>query len=108
MRKKSNTPQTTKRKRRIIQVDFPSFRNEAEEAVWWDTHPEVVTKAMEKAFGRPAPTQSVTIRLPAEDVAKARRIAAAKGLRYQTVVKTLLHKALVKEASAVLRAANVS
>ena len=81
----------------MVRVDFPSFRNEAEEADWWDAHPEVVTKAFEKAYGKPLPTQSVTIRLPMEDVAKARRIAAAKGLRYQTLVKTLLHEALARE-----------
>ena len=83
-----------------VRVDFPTFRTEAEEAKWWDAHPEVITKAFEQAYGKPGSraTQPVTIRLPVEDVAKARRMAVVKGLRYQTIVKTLLHEALAREA----------
>src|ERR1051326_8936764 len=95
--KKRNVKTKAERKVPLVSVNFPSFRNESEEAAWWDAHPEVISKALEKAYGKPLPTQSVTIRLPAEDVAKARRIAAAKGLRYQTLVKTLLHEALARE-----------
>jgi predicted DNA binding CopG/RHH family protein len=95
--KKRNGKTKLNKKLPVVRVDFPNFRNESDEAAWWDAHPEVTTKALERAYGKPLPTQSVTIRLPAEDVAKARRIAAAKGLRYQTLVKTLLHEALARE-----------
>ncbi|MGH9782999.1 MAG: hypothetical protein ACRD88_02340, partial [Terriglobia bacterium] len=87
---------------------LPKFKNEAEEADWWDAHPEVITEAFERAYGKkalerffagsPPPkrpvTRTVTIRLPVEDLARARRLAARKGLGYQTLVKTLLHEAL--------------
>lgn len=99
--KRTKAKAKTKHKRLpSVRMDFPSFRTEAEEAAWWDAHPEVITKAFERAYGKPGSraTQPVTIRLPVEDVAKARRMAVVKGLRYQTVVKTLLHEALAREA----------
>ena len=91
---------TTNKRLPTVRVDFPAFRSEAEEAAWWDAHPEVITKAFERAYGKPGSraAQPVTIRLPVEDVAKARRMAVAKGLRYQTLVKSLLHEALARVA----------
>ena len=82
-----------------VRMDFPTFRTEAEEANWWDAHPEVITKAFEQAYGKPGSraTRPITIRLPVEDVARARRLASRKGLGYQTLVKTLLHEALNRE-----------
>ena len=94
-----------------VRIRTPKFRSEAEEAAWWDSHPEVILKAVERAYGKKAlerflgesttpkrpPTKTVTIRLPVEDVARARRLAARKGLGYQTLVKTLLHEALQRE-----------
>ena len=94
-----------------VRVKTPNFRTEAEEAAWWDSHPEVILKAVERAYGKKAldqflgrgttskrpPTKTVTIRLPVEDVARARRLAAQKGQGYQTLVKTLLHEALGRE-----------
>ena len=91
-----------------VRIRTPKFKNEAEEADWWDAHPEVILDAVERAYGKKAverffaggprpkrpPTKTVTIRLPVEDVARARRLAAQKGLGYQTLVKTLLHEAL--------------
>ena len=94
-----------------VRVKTPKFRSEAEEAAWWDSHPEVILKAVERAYGSKAlervlgqgarpkrpPTTTVTIRLPVEDVARARRLAAQKGQGYQTLVKALLHEALGRE-----------
>ena len=104
------------RKKKIptVRIKTPVFKNEAEEADWWDAHPEVILNAVERAYGKeaverffaggPRPkrplTQTVTIRLPVEDVARARRLAARKGLGYQTLVKTLLHEALRREERA--------
>ena len=84
----------------IVRLDnIPRFRSEAEEAAWWDAHPEVITKAFEHAYGKPGSraTRPITIRLPVEDVARAKRLASRKGLGYQTLVKTLLHEALTRE-----------
>ena len=40
------------RKRAIPQVRIktPKFKNEAEEADWWDAHPEVILDAVERAL----------------------------------------------------------
>ena len=46
------------------------------------------------------PTKQVSIRLAVSDLALARKLARRKGVpKYQTYIKTLLHKTLVKEAS---------
>ena len=45
------------------------------------------------------PTRQVSLRLPVSDLDLARKIARRKGIpKYQTYIKTLLHKMLVKEA----------
>ena len=49
--------------------------------------------AKEKAKLKP-----VTIRMPPQDLATARRLAAEKGLPYQTYIKVLLREALRREA----------
>jgi hypothetical protein len=55
-------------------------------------------------LGRPyvlePPTKQVSIRLPVTDLELAKRMAKRKGIpKYQSYIKTLLHAALVKEAS---------
>lgn len=46
------------------------------------------------------PTKQVSIRLPVTDLELAKQMAKRKGIpKYQTYIKTLLHKALVKESS---------
>lgn len=45
-------------------------------------------------------TKQVSIRLPVTDLELAKRLAKRKGVpKYQTYIKTLLHRALVKESS---------
>ena len=93
----------------------PKFKNEAEEAAWWDSHSDQILKEFERAYGRKAvermlrekpaaakraPTRPITLRLPVADVARAQRLAARKGLGYQTLVKTLLREALDRAESA--------
>lgn len=41
----------------------------------------------------------LSIRLPEPDIALAQRLAGAKGLPYQTYIKSLLHEALAREAA---------
>lgn len=41
----------------------------------------------------------LSIRIPEPDIALAQRLAEAKGLPYQTYIKSLLHEALAREAA---------
>jgi len=52
--------------------------------------------AVRGAFKRPE-TRHISIRLSAIDLAIANKLAAAKGLPYQTYIKSLLHESLVRE-----------
>jgi predicted DNA binding CopG/RHH family protein len=86
-------------------ITIPKFRTEAEEARWWDSHPEVATEIMSRAIKsgkakRAAPLKTVTMRLPVPDIEAAQDLAHQKGLPYQTYIKMLLHEALKKERSA--------
>ncbi len=86
-------------------ITIPRFRSEAEEAAWWDKHPEVATEIMKRALltgkaRRSVPLKTVTMRLPVADLKTARDLAERKGLPYQTYIKMFLHAALEKERSA--------
>ncbi|MGA7523418.1 MAG: hypothetical protein WBW84_13255 [Acidobacteriaceae bacterium] len=81
-----------------------TFKNEAEEAAWWDAHQDALADEFEKAAAagtlghgtaaRQGSTPTTTIRLDPEDIARARSQAAHLGLRYQTYLKMLIHQAL--------------
>ena len=64
--------------------------------------PEITDKqwagAVRGLLARPE-TRHISIRLSAVDLAIANKLAAAKGLPYQTYIKSLLHESLVKENS---------
>jgi predicted DNA binding CopG/RHH family protein len=85
-------------------MKIPKFKNEAKEAKWWDTHPEVATNIMSRAIragaARRGPLKTVTMRLPVADIQAARMLAERKGLPYQTYIKMLLHQAIEKERRA--------
>jgi predicted DNA binding CopG/RHH family protein len=92
---------------------IPKFASEAAEAQWWFDHREEVTKAFEEAAARgelrtgsaarlarqhaTGITPTTTIRLDPQDISRARVLAAARGVRYQTYLKMLLHEALAAE-----------
>jgi predicted DNA binding CopG/RHH family protein len=84
----------------------PKFRTEAEEAAWWDAHPDFLAEQFEKAakegrLQRGIPkSKSITVRIAVKDLQTAQRLAEQKGLRYQTYMKMLLHQALEKERQA--------
>jgi predicted DNA binding CopG/RHH family protein len=83
-------------------IAIPKFRTEAEEAEWWDSHPEVATEIMKRAIKsgkarRTVPLKTVTMRLPVPDLNTAQDLAQDKGLPYQTYIKMLLHEALQRE-----------
>jgi predicted DNA binding CopG/RHH family protein len=90
-----------------------AFRSEAGEAAWWDAHRHQVeaeirrrmkagqtttlAEVMEKAK-RKRLLQPVTIRLATDDVDAARRLAAGRGMGYQTYIRSLLSDAVRREA----------
>jgi predicted DNA binding CopG/RHH family protein len=103
--------QTKKRPNRTV----PTFATEAEEADWWyknrnihgndllaavkNGEAQVLTK--EKLLARLAaskktPAPVVSLRIPATDLALARKQAEQKGLPYQTYIKSLLHETLAE------------
>ncbi len=93
----------------------PRFRTEAEEADWWAKNQVLIADRFERAkaagklgkgtvarlarerASQSGPSPTITIRLAETDLARARTLAAQKGLRYQTYLKMLLHQALDSE-----------
>ena len=95
-------------------VEMPKFKNESDEADWWASpagRAYVKRKSAEAsargvkfkgsrlvaAMNRDRSVQ-IAIRLPAADIARARKLAVRKGIGYQTLVKILLHEGLEREA----------
>ncbi len=105
------------------QSALPKFRNEAEEADWWDSPAgrRFASRHMNESVGKgtakiepganvtptnPAvlqalvdrvvakKTQAVSIRLPNGDIEAAKKIAQKTGIGYQTVLKEIIHSAL--------------
>ncbi len=91
---------------------IPPFESEREEVAWWEKNRAAVEADMRSAMrnGKTLSLQDVlaqararrellpvTIRLPSEDIATARKLAENKGIGYQTYIKLLLHEALQKE-----------
>ena len=98
--------------------EMPKFKSESEEADWWASRAgreyvkqksvEVQPRAMSRtstakgsglvaALNKKSSVQ-IAIRLPAADLAQARKIAERKGIGYQTLVKILVHEGLLREA----------
>ena len=93
----------------------PVFSSETEEAEWWFRNRHVhgaellaATKGGEAqvltqeklreriAASRKTASPVVALRIPAADLALARKQAERKGLPYQTYIKSLLHQTLVE------------
>lgn len=93
---------------------MPPLGNESEEADWWAScdgrnfvkEKSAASKANKdklkgSALVRRLNSKSsvqIAIRLPEADLAEARRIAARKGIGYQTLLKMLLHEGLRRES----------
>ena len=94
------------------QVVIPKFASEAKEAAWWDAHRSEIESQIRQRVKQKQPltltnllhgaksSQPITLRIPKEDLETARRLAAQKGLGYQTYIKMLLREALEKNAGA--------
>jgi hypothetical protein len=89
---------------------------EAQEARWFEQNQDRILRLFEQAAEEGAlriggktigitiskrtealvkpPTQKVMLRIPADDLQRARRLASRKGLGYQTYMKMLLHESL--------------
>jgi hypothetical protein len=84
------------------------FKSEAQEDVWWARNQELVAERFEqgKAAGKlgkgtvariarfrasqTGPSPTITVRLPEDDLARARALAAERGLRYQTYTLAMI------------------
>jgi uncharacterized protein (DUF4415 family) len=98
-------------KAKMKQAVIPKFTSEAEEAVWWDAHRSEIEAEIRQRVNqtRPLtlgnllqggnPSQPVTLRVSKEDLETARRLAARKGVGYQTYIKMLLREGLAENAS---------
>jgi len=85
-----------------------TFANEAEEAAWWEANEDALADEFERVLGEGrvgSGTLVITgdstvtrVDLNPEDIAIARVQAAARGLRYQTYLKMIIHEALRKTA----------
>ena len=81
---------------------LPKFRNEREEAEWWDRNAGRITEfAVKHGLVGKQPARgtgrAISLRVPERDLARARKLAEQKGLGYQTYIKMLLHEALGRE-----------
>ena len=101
-------------------------RTEAEEARWFEENQDQILKLFERAEKEGAlrigsrsvgitlskstgsltkpPSQKVMLRVPTGDLERARQLAAAKGLGYQTYMKLLLREGLDRAAKVRRRA----
>ena len=81
--------------------DLKALAPKPDEEIDTSDIPEVTdfTGAVRGLFARPE-TRQISIRLSAADLLLANQLAAAKGLAYQTYIKSLLHEALERERRA--------
>ena len=82
-----------------------TFKSEAEEADYWYAHRREVEADLRKAKNTLTPaeivareqTRPVNIRMAVGDIERAKQLAIAKGIGYQTLIRMLLHESLAKE-----------
>jgi predicted DNA binding CopG/RHH family protein len=92
-------------------IKVPKFASESEEARWWDRNTKTVEKELVTALRtgtakwgtaqqlvqEARESKNITIRMPVAEIARARAMAAKKGIGYQTYMKMLLKEALDRE-----------
>lgn len=89
-------------------IETPDFKDEAEEALWWEQNQSTLLNEFQQAaqdgsigratIAKRGQTPSITIRLDPSDIEMARAQAEERGLRYQTYLKMVIHQALMREA----------
>jgi predicted DNA binding CopG/RHH family protein len=91
----------------------PKFKSEEQEAKWWDDNRKKVEQNLLNAMTNGSArrgmagkltqlaraSKNITIRLPIDDIDRARRLSEKKGIGYQTLIKMYLHEALAREES---------
>ena len=95
---------------KIIPLKVPDFQSESEEGDWWYVNRELVEDLLDK-YGRRVgnnlevefelvrpPTKAISIRLAEPDIKQAKKLAARKGVGYQTYIRSVLHEALQRQA----------
>jgi predicted DNA binding CopG/RHH family protein len=99
------------KKMKMRRAVIPRLLGEAEEAEWWDRHRSEIEAEIRRRIKQKKPltldhllrgakpSQPVTLRLAKEDLETARRLAARKGLGYQTYIKMVLREALAERAA---------
>lgn len=90
-------------------LKIPHFATEAEEADWWYDNRELVSDEFVRAaeegelrrgtLARRAGLSPMIVRLESADLAKAKSIAAKRGLEYSEYLSLLVHEALAKEVA---------
>lgn len=86
-------------------ITIPKFRDADQEATWWESREgkRAATALLKRAAQsgalkrRTTPLKTISMRLPVADLETAQKLAATKGLPYQTYIKMVLHEALEKE-----------
>lgn len=97
-------------KAKMKEASIPKFSSETKEAEWWDARrPEIEIEIRRRMKQKPVTlgkliegakiSQPITLRISKGDLETARRLAAQKGLGYQTYIKMLLREALAKNAA---------
>ncbi len=82
--------------------DLPKFKNEQEEAEFWDTHDSTAflaeTDEVEMAFvdARP-PKKQISLRLDPDAIDQLKSVAARKGIGYQTMIRMWVMERLTEE-----------
>jgi predicted DNA binding CopG/RHH family protein len=81
---------------------IPRFRTDEEAAEFFDTHDtSVLLESLPEAGpiidSRP-PLKPISLRLPAETIAAAKRVARRKGIAYQVLLRLWINERLAEEA----------
>jgi len=85
-----------------LPIPVPRFKSESEEADWWYANRAVIEEFLlaRATWVTPdgktlrGPSKMISIRLPEADIARAKKVAAQKGIGYQTYLRSVVHQAL--------------
>lgn len=96
-------------------IEMPKFKNESQEADWWasrEGRDYLIERSEEArrngikftgsplvaALNKKKSSVQIAIRIPENDLDRARKIATRKGIGYQTLLKMLVHEGLERES----------
>lgn len=82
-------------------IEYPDFKSREEEHAWYEANKDRLMDMVAR-YGKVAParivarTQSLTLRIPVEDIERARQIAEKQSIGYQIVLKKAIREGLKK------------